>query len=60
MLMEILDDWNLKNKLMAVTTNNASDVCNALQRIHSAFAQRKYTSLSLSEFHVRCMPHAIN
>ena len=39
MLMEILNDWNLENKLMTVTIDNASEVCNALKRMHSALVQ---------------------
>lgn len=51
-LLEYLDDWKIKNRLSAVTTDSGSEISKAMRLLKS--------DLSSSDFHVTCIAHVVN
>lgn len=59
-LMELLTHWNLTSKLRAVTTDNASDICSAMEKLLDMLNIRNNTSTVITNFHVRCIAHVVH
>lgn len=59
-LFEMLSHRNLLGKVKDVTTNNASDMVSAIERLSDLLNIDNNSSGTVNDLHIRCLAHILN
>lgn len=58
LLLSIITKWDLGEKLLSVTTDNAAEVCTVVSMLLSRFPLP--TGWTIERYNVRCVAHIVN
>lgn len=62
-IYEVIKYWGLNKSIMAVATDNASDMVSVVRELNEKLRNKLGDddfSLRVDNFHVRCLPHVVN
>lgn len=60
MLYDVMTNWNITSKIQATTTDNASDMVEAMRLLTIAMNNVNGNCPSVQEIHIRCIDHVVN